>query len=512
MRKIKIFDTTLRDGEQAPGCSMSISEKLEAARALEALGVDVIEAGFAAASNDDFESVRLISEKLRGCSVASLARCTKGDIDRAWEAIKCATSPRIHIFLATSPVHMQYKLKKTPDEVLEIAKSMTAYARSLCPDVEFSAEDATRSDMGFLKSVVEAVIDAGASTVNIPDTVGYACPEEMRGIIRHLNENVRNIDKAVLSVHCHNDLGMAVANTLAGIQGGAGQFECSINGIGERAGNASLEETVMALKTREDVFGAATGANTRLIYRTSKLIYNIIGQTPALNKPIVGGNAFLHESGIHQHGVLNEKSTYEIMDPESVGIFKSNIVLGKHSGRHAFEEKLREMGYEFSGAELDTMFRRFKDIADKKKSISDGDISAIASTYSQISAESLAGTYELSDFSVHSGSGGSKAVCVISLIKAVEAGEDAAEAIVDVALGDGPVDAAFNAIDKIAGTQDLKLSFYNISSATDGKDAVGEVLVKLERGGRLYNGRGISTDILEASILAYLNAINKIGA
>jgi len=503
MRQIKIFDTTLRDGEQAPGCSMSISEKLEAARALEALGVDVIEAGFAASSNDDFESVRQIAGLVKGCTVASLARATKGDIDRAWEALAGAAHPRIHVFLATSPVHMKYKLKKTPEEILEIAKEMTAYARALCEDVEFSAEDATRSEPEFLAKVVEAAIDAGASTVNLPDTVGYVYPAEMQGLIEYIRDNVPNISKAVLSVHCHNDLGMAVANSLAGVLGGADQIECALNGIGERAGNAALEELVMALKTRADYFKCETRANTRLISRASRLIYNIIGQTPALNKPIVGVNAFLHEAGIHQHGVLAEKSTYEIMNPESIGIFKSNLILGKHSGRHAFEDKLKEMGYEIGEEEINALFRRFKDIADKKKDISDGDIAAIVAAGAGAEA-SDAGAFELADFSVHSGSGGGKAVCVVGLRRGEERFED-------VALGDGPVDAAFNAIDKIAGTADWKLSFYNIGSASDGKDAVGEVLVKLEHGGRLVSGRGVSTDIVEASMLAYLSAINKVG-
>lgn len=496
MRRIKIFDTTLRDGEQAPGCSMNLSEKIEVARQLETLGVDIIEAGFAVASQDDFKSVQEIARTVKNCTVASLSRATKNDIDRAYEAVKEAVNPRIHTFIATSPIHMQYKLKMTPDEVLERTRQMVAYAKSLCSDVEFSAEDATRSDRDFLVKVVYEAICAGATTVNIPDTVGFTTPNEMVELITYLKTHVPNIEQADISLHCHNDLGLAEANTLAGLLAGATQVECTVNGLGERAGNAALEEVVMALKTREKLFQMSCNIDTKHIYRTSKLIYNIIGQTAAINKAIVGSNAFLHESGIHQHGVLNEKSTYEIMTPESIGIYKGNLVLGKHSGKHAFEDKLKELGYQFSADEVQTFFTKFKEICDRKKSITDGDIHAIVA-----SSAHIAGGFQLEGFDVHSGSVG-KAVCVIRLRK-----DD--QILEEVSLGDGPVDAAFNAIDKIINIQNSELEFYNINSATDGKDALGEVVVKLRIGERLINGRGVSTDIIEASILAYLNAVNK---
>ncbi len=496
MRRIKIFDTTLRDGEQAPGCSMNISEKVEVAKQLEVLGVDIIEAGFAVASNGDFESVRAIAKAIKNCTVASLARATKNDIQTAYEAVKEAVNPRIHTFIATSPIHMEHKLKMKPDDVLERVKEMVAFSKSLCSDVEFSAEDATRSDREFLAKIVYEAIKAGATTVNIPDTVGFCMPNEMADLIRYLIENVENIGKADISLHCHNDLGLAVANSLAGIEAGATQVECTVNGLGERAGNASLEEVVMALRTRQNLFDATTGINTQQIYKSSKLVYNVIGQTAALNKAIVGANAFLHESGIHQHGVLNEKSTYEIMTPESIGIFKSNLVLGKHSGKHAFEDKLKEMGYNLTPEEIAEYFVRFKEVCDKKKTITDGDINAIISSSMRANA-----AYKLESYDVHTSSQ-NNAVCVIRLQKADES-------IEEVSLGDGPVDAAFNAIEKIVGLQDVSLESYNLTSTSDGKDALGEVVIKLRMGESVAHGRGVSTDIIEASILAYLNAVNK---
>ena len=345
MDQVKIFDTTLRDGEQSPGCSMNLQEKIEVAHCLEKLKVDIIEAGFAIVSPGDFESVKTIAENVKDCTVASLARCNVKDIDAAWEAVKGAADPRIHVFIATSPIHMEYKLKMTPDEVLEQAKQMVAYARKFCPNIEFSAEDATRSDIEFLKKITAVAIESGATTINLPDTVGYTTPEEMEYLIREVKENVRGAEKAVFSVHCHNDLGMATANSLAGVRGGARQIECTINGLGERAGNTSMEEVVMALRTRQDEFKADTGIDATQIHRASKTVYNIIGQTAPINKPIVGKNAFAHEAGIHQHGVLANKKTYEIMTPESVGLNVNNIVLGKHSGRHAVAKRLEELGY-----------------------------------------------------------------------------------------------------------------------------------------------------------------------
>lgn len=496
-RQVKIFDTTLRDGEQAPGCSMNLTEKIEIARQLERLGIDIIEAGFAVSSPGDFESVKTVAETLKNCTVASLARCVKKDIDASYEALRRAASPRIHIFLATSPIHMQYKLKMTPDEVLERTIEMVKYAKNYCSDVEFSAEDATRSDREFLAKVVYEAIKAGATTVNIPDTVGYTTPGEMRELIEYLMNHVENIGKADVSLHCHNDLGMAVANTLAGIQGGASQVECTINGIGERAGNAALEEIVMAMKTRESLVGCTTRINTTHIYRTSRLVYNIIGQNIPINKAVVGGNAFLHESGIHQHGVLAEKSTYEIMTPESLGINKSNMVLGKHSGRHAFESRLSELGYQFEQAEIDKFFNIFKEICDKKKVITDRDLEAIVTNQERVANVS----YELDTFDVHSAKNTS-ATCVIRLKKD-------SKIIEEVALGDGPVDAAYKAIDKIVGASESELEAYTINSTSDGKDALGEVIVKLRWGDNLVTGRGLSTDIIESSILAYLNATNK---
>ena len=376
-KHVKIFDTTLRDGEQSPGCSMNLKDKIEVAKHLERLKVDIIEAGFAVSSPGDFKSVQTIAQTVKDCSVASLARCVKGDIDAAYDAIKDAADPRIHVFLATSPLHMQYKLKMTPDEVLEKTAQMVKYAASKCSNIEFSAEDATRSDLDFLVRVCDAAIKNGAKVLNIPDTVGYTTPDEMRQRIEYLIKNVPDSDKVEFSVHCHNDLGMAVANSLAGVLGGALQIECTINGLGERAGNTSLEEAVMALRTRKALYDADTRIDTKQIYRTSKLVYNIIGQTAPLNKPIVGANAFAHESGIHQHGVLAKKETYEIMTPESVGVQTNKMVLGKHSGKHAFTTRLEELGYKLTDEEIATAFSKFKDLCDLKKSVTDGDIEAL---------------------------------------------------------------------------------------------------------------------------------------
>ena len=366
-RPIAIFDTTLRDGEQSPGCSMTLKEKLEVARSLEALGVDVIEAGFAIASKGDFEAVRAVARTVRTCGIATLARALPKDIETAWEALREAARPRIHTFIATSDIHMKYKLKKTREEVLEIVDRSVRLARNFCPEVEFSAEDATRTDLEFLYRVIERAVAAGAGVINVPDTVGYTTPQEYGRLITGIRENARGVDKAVISVHCHDDLGMAVANTLSAALAGAGQLECTVNGIGERAGNAALEEVVMALNTRRDVFDVGCRVDTKQIYRTSRLVSAVTGTALPPNKAVVGANAFAHESGIHQHGVLSAKSTYEIMSPESVGLSGNNLVLGKHSGRHAFESRMKEMGYALAAEDLDRVFEQFKELADKKE-------------------------------------------------------------------------------------------------------------------------------------------------
>lgn len=497
-RKIKIFDTTLRDGEQSPGCSMNLEEKIEVARQLEKLKVDAIEAGFAISSKGDFESVTNIAKIVKNSVVTSLARALEKDIDAAYEAVKFAVSPRIHTFLSTSPVHMQYKLRMTPEQVLEKTAAMVAYAKKYVSDVQFSAEDATRTEPEFLARIVQTAIKAGATVVNIPDTVGFTTPSEMFDLIHYLKQNVADIDKAEIAVHCHNDLGMAVANSLAAVQAGASQIECTVNGLGERAGNAALEEIVMALHTRKPYFNVDCGIDTKQIYKTSRLIYNIIGLTAPINKAIVGANAFAHESGIHQHGVLAEKSTYEIMTPESIGLKTNSMVLGKHSGRHAFEDRLIELGYEFNPEEINIYFEKFKELCDKKKQVNNNDIIAIVTN----KMANKAGTFELDRFDVHA-SNKNSATCVVAL-KANN------EIIEEVAIGDGPIDAAYNAIDKIVGIQNHTLENYSINSVSDGKDALGEVIVKLSYNDSNYIGRGLSTDIIESSILAYINGINKI--
>ena len=503
MDQVKIFDTTLRDGEQAPGCSMNLREKIEVARSLEKMRVDVIEAGFAISSPGDFESVNTIAKTVKDCTVASLARLTVKDIDAAWEAVKVAADPRIHVFIATSPLHMEYKLKMTPQQVLEKVEDLVTYTAKYCSNVEFSAEDATRSDPEFLAKVVETAIRCGARVINIPDTVGYTTPTEMRALIEYLIGNVEKADTVDFSVHCHNDLGMGVANSLAGVLGGARQIECAVNGLGERAGNTSLEEVVMGLRTRRDVFQAETRIDTTQIYRTSKLVYSIIGQSAPLNKPIVGKNAFAHESGIHQHGVLANKKTYEILTPEAVGIHTKNIVLGKHSGKHAFESHLQEMGYNLTAEELVKCFDEFKILCDKKKTINDADIEAIVMHKSRSVAESAVG-YELDWFAVHTSNftTSTSTVCL-------KLGEEKFEG---VSLGDGPIDASFKAIDTIVKPGEHKFSNFTINSISEGKDTLGDVTVTLSAGGKSYSGKGLSTDIIEASITAYLTALNKLQA
>ena len=497
MNKIKVFDTTLRDGEQSPGCSMNLTEKIEMARQLDRLGVDIIEAGFAIASPMDFKSVKTIAETVTNCKVASLARCTKGDIDTAWDAVKGAKYPRIHVFLATSDIHMEYKLRMTREQVLASISENVAYAKSLCEDIEFSAEDASRSDPAFLAKAYSAAIAAGATVINVPDTVGYSTPQEMGQLITYLKENVAGVDKVDISVHCHDDLGMAVANTLACIQAGATQVECTVNGIGERAGNASLEEIVMALKTRQDFYQADTNINTRQIYRSSKLLSYITGVPIAPNKSIVGANAFAHESGIHQHGVLANAQTYEIMKSTDVGIPQNSMVLGKHSGKHALREKLESMGYEVTDQRLDEIFTRFKKLADKKKTITSSDLEALVLNERRVEAV----YYDLVSHVVNTGSD----VPNTAIIKVKK--DD--ETLEEVAMGSGPLDAAYKAINHIVG-MDVTLNSFSLNAVTDGEDAIGEATVKLSCGGKTVTGRGLSTDIIESSIRAYINGINKL--
>lgn len=496
MTTIKIFDTTLRDGEQSPGCSMNLQEKIEVARQLEKLGVDVIEAGFAIASPGDFQSVKTIAETVKNASVASLSRALKKDIDRAYEAVKGAVSPRIHTFLATSPIHMEYKLKMKPEDVLQQAADMVKYAKTLCADVEFSAEDASRSELEFLYRVFEAVIAAGATCINVPDTVGYSMPDEFGALIRSVKENVRGIEKVDLSVHCHNDLGLGVANTLAAIRAGATQAECTINGIGERAGNAALEEIVMSIATRQDFYGVTTNINTRQLYNASRLISAITGVPVQPNKAVVGKNAFAHEAGIHQHGVLANKKTYEIMTPESIGLPENAIVLGKHSGKHAFCERLRELGYVVDEQRLNESFERFKELADRKKDVSDLDLRALV----EMEQFEVPMDYEFDSFVINSGN----KMTATAVVKVTHDGN----VIEEAATGDGPVDASFNAIERCIG-ESFKLEDYIVRSVTGGKDAQGEVVVKLSKGDKNVKGRGLSTDIVEASVKAYIDAINR---
>lgn len=497
MEKIRIFDTTLRDGEQSPGASMNLDEKIRLARQLERLNVDVIEAGFPSSSPGDFESVRRIAQEIHGPQIAGLSRTTPGDIDRAWEALKYARNPLLHVFIATSDIHLQYKLRKSREEVLEEAGRAVAYAKRFTDQVEFSAEDATRSDPDYLARVIEAAIDAGATIVNIPDTVGYTTPTEYGKLIAGLRQKVKNIPKAILSIHCHNDLGMAVANSLAAVENGARQVECTVNGIGERAGNASLEEIVMALKTRRDFFSYDVGVVTEQIYPTSRLLSSITGILVPPNKAIVGANAFAHEAGIHQDGVLKEKLTYEIMRPESVGISQSTLVLGKHSGRHAFRERIKALGYELSEAHLNQAFQRFKEVADKKKQVFDEDLEAI------IADEILRipDLYKLINLNVVSGT----AVVPAATVQIEIAGKLYQEA----GFGDGPVDAAYKTITKITKTKSRLLKF-SVNAITGGTDAQGEVMVILEEGAIRVTGQGAHTDIIMAAAKAYINGLNKL--
>lgn len=498
--KIRIFDTTLRDGEQSPGCSMNLREKIEVAHCLESLKVDIIEAGFAISSPGDFESVQTIASEVKDCTVASLARASVKDIDTAWEAVKHAADPRIHLFLATSPLHMTYKLRKTPEQILEMTAAMTAHAARYTSNVEFSAEDATRSDWDFLVRVVDAAIRAGATTVNIPDTVGYTTPGEMQALIEYLRAQVPDSDKVIFSVHCHNDLGLATANSLAGVAGGARQIECTVNGLGERSGNTALEEVIMAMRTRPGVWPYESRIDATQIARASRTVYTIIGQTAPLNKPIVGRNAFAHESGIHQHGVLANKQTYEILTPESVGVHTNNLVLGKHSGKHAVADRLETLGYKLEAGELQSVFEEFKTLCDKKKDVTDSDLEALVHHRSIVRMMEVAEGYELDWFSVHT-SNFTTATCTVSLKKDGQKFED-------VSLGDGPIDAAYSAVNKIINPPEHTFGIWNIHSVSEGKDTLGDVTVRLYAGGKTYTGRGLSTDVMEASINAYINALN----
>ena len=495
---VRIFDTTLRDGEQSPGCSMNLKEKLEMAHQLDRLGVDVMEAGFAIASPGDFASVKSIAKGMKNSCVASLARALTKDIDAAAEALKEAKYPRIHTFIATSDIHMAYKLKMTPEQVLEQATQMVKYAKKYCSDIEFSAEDASRTNPEFLYRILEAVIQAGATTVNIPDTVGYAAPDEFGALIRGIKENVPSIDKAIISVHCHNDLGLGVANSLAALKAGARQIECTINGIGERAGNAALEEVVMNLQTRKDLYGIDTHINTKEIYKTSKLLSSITGVRVQPNKAIVGENAFAHESGIHQHGMLANKETYEIMTPESIGLTENKLVLGKHSGRHAFEDKIVSMGYELDEEALNKAFEQFKVLADKKKEITDRDLEALVCR----KVVNIPEAYKLDRFVINAGN----TITTTSSMRLLTKTGHILEEV--VSSYDGPIDASYKAIDRLVGKKFI-LEDFVINSVTGGTDAQGEVNVKIRNKDKIYNGHGVSMDIVEASILAYISAINS---
>jgi len=494
---VKIFDTTLRDGEQSPGVSLTPEEKLEIARQLARMKVDIIEAGFPITSPGDFQAVKLIAEKVKGPVIAALARAQKLDIDRAWEAVKGAERPRIHTFIATSEVHMKYKLRKTPEEVLRSAVEAVRYAARYTPDVEFSAEDATRSDPEFLYRVFAAVIEAGATTVNIPDTVGYTTPGEFYQLITGIRANVPGIETVALSVHCHNDLGLAVANSLAAIEAGVSQVEGTINGIGERAGNTALEELIMALLTRRSHYRRQVNIVTEQIYRTSRLVSSLTGMPVQPNKAIVGANAFAHEAGIHQDGVLKERSTYEIMRPESIGLPSNRLVLGKHSGRHAFRDHLERLGLHLEEEELNRVFARFKDLADKKKEVTDQDIEALV----QDEVFTVPETYRLESFHVLSGN----ATVPTATVRLLHGDQ----VIQEAATGDGAVDAVFKAMDRATGLT-LRLAEYSLKAVTSGKDALGEVILRVERDGQYHAGRGVSTDVIEASARAYLNAINRV--
>jgi 2-isopropylmalate synthase len=495
--RVLIFDTTLRDGEQCPGATMTLEEKIEVADLLDAMGVDIIEAGFPIASNGDFEAVSLIAKRIRRATVAGLARAIAADIARAGEAVRSAQKPRIHTFVSTSEIHLAHQMRKSQEEVLEIITATVGQARNLVEDVEWSAMDATRTEIDYLCRCVEAAIRSGATTINLPDTVGYATPDEYRAMFRQVRERVPNADKAVFSVHCHNDLGLAVANSLAGLEGGARQIECTINGIGERAGNAALEEVVMAIRTRGDVLPYVTGIETTMLTRASKVVANATSFPVQYNKAIVGRNAFAHESGIHQDGMLKHTQTYEIMTPESVGVSKTSLVMGKHSGRNAFQNKLQEMGYTLSENQFQDAFVRFKELADRKKHVYDEDIEALVD-------QNLATAHDrikLVSLSVVAGTRGPQRATMKLDIEGRRVTEEAE--------GNGPVDATFNAI-KALVPHEAVLELYQVHAVTEGTDAQAEVSVRLSAGGRSVMARGADPDTLVASAQAYLGALNKL--
>ncbi len=498
MDRVIIFDTTLRDGEQAAGGRMNIQEKLEIAKQLEKLGVDIIEAGFPISSPSDFEAVSTIAKEVRTPVICALARALPQDIDRAWEAIKEAEHPRIHVFLSASDIHRVYQLKKSREEILQASRDMVVRAKKYVDDVEFSPMDASRTEPEYIYQIVEAVINAGATTVNIPDTVGYAIPAEFGSLIEGIFKNVPNIDRAIISIHCHNDLGLAVANSLEAIKQGARQVECTINGIGERAGNASLEEIVMAIKTRSDFFDLTTNIDTTQIYKISRLVSEVTGFVVQANKAIVGANAFSHESGIHQDGVIKMPVTYEIMDPRTVGIPASSLVLGKLSGRHALKERLAELGYSLTEEDLSRAFSAFKELADKKKEITNRDIESLIAEEQRTVSE----TYHIDRVQVTCGDRGIPTA-------SVELIAPDGQVLADAALGTGPVDAVYKAINRIVGVPN-QLTEFSVKSVTEGIDAIGEVLIRIESEGITYTGRGADTDIIVASAKAYMNALNRL--
>ena len=496
-RKIKIFDTTLRDGEQCPGASLNPEEKMDIAKQLAKLNVDIIEAGFAIASPGDLKAIQNIAKAIKGPIICSLARCKKEDIDAAWEAVRYAEKPRIHTFIATSPIHMEKKLRMKPEEVFNSAVETVKYAKSKCYDIEFSCEDAGRSEPPFLYKIIEAVIDAGATVINIPDTVGYTMPLEFSLLVKGVMDNVRNISKVDLSVHCHNDLGLATANSLAAVKVGANQVECTINGIGERAGNASLEEIVMSIKTRKDFYRAETNINTKEIYRTSRMVSNLTGLLVQPNKAVVGANAFAHEAGIHQAGILRARETYEIMNPEDIGLKKSLLVLGKHSGRNAFVQRLKDLGYDLSPDNIEKAFERFKILADKKKEISDSDLQFIVAEEVYTVPE----MFKLESIKVISGTE-VKPVAEVKLGRKEGILEGKEE-------GSGPVDAIYKTIEKLTKVTP-KLVDYTIQAITGGTDALGEVTVRISEADKIFIGHGADTDIIVASAKAFLSAINRL--
>ncbi|MAD91806.1 MAG: 2-isopropylmalate synthase [Gammaproteobacteria bacterium] len=496
-KKIRIFDTTLRDGEQAPGCSMTLNEKLRVAKSLAELKVDIIEAGFPAASQGDFESVKAIAEQNLGPIICGLARCNEKDIKKAYAALKAAENHRIHVFVATSAIHREHKLKMAKSEIIKSAVQSIKMAKDLCDDVEFSPEDASRTELTYLADVVSAAIEAGATTVNIPDTVGYTVPAEFNKLFCYLKENVTGINDITLSVHCHDDLGLAVANSLTAIGAGARQIECTINGIGERAGNCSLEEAVMAIKTRSEFFNVFTGIDTTRLYPTSRLVSNITGMYPPRNKAVVGENAFAHEAGIHQHGMLQHSSTYEIMKPEDVGLSHTNLVLGKHSGRHAFRDRAKELGFELDDFETNRAFQDFKKLADKKKDIYDGDIESIIMNVSG----SVSGPWSLKSLDVQTETE------KLSAVKLTLTGEDGIN-VSEYATGDGPVAAVFKALEQTTGVN-MILRNFELHSTSIGEDSLGEVTVTVDIDGQTYRGRGASVDIVEAGCRAGLEVMNR---